>query len=82
MKIKVIANRDNGYEESYKFYTMFKDYFRLTEEVGQNSEFYSDDEEVNKLEDQLRSEYSELGKDNVVPPSSAEEDYDALFNSV
>jgi replicative DNA helicase len=81
MKIKVIANRDNGYEESYKFFTMHKDFFRLTEEVGQNSEFYSDDEEINRLQDQLRSEYTELGNPSN-PNTSIEEDYDALFNSV
>ena len=81
MKIKVIANRDNGYEESYKFFTMHKDYFRLTEEVGPSSEFYSDDEEVNRLEDQLRTEYTELGNHSN-PNNSIEEDYDTLFNSV
>jgi len=84
MKIKVIANRDNGYEESYKFYTMHKDYFRLSEEVGQNSEFYSDDEEVSRMADELRSEYSEINKASAEPVSSIpiEDDYDALFNSI
>lgn len=83
MKIKAIANRDNGYEESYKFYTMVKDYFRLTEEAGVNSEFYSDDEEVNKLQDQLRSEYNDLTT-NAEHPSfaKADPDYDSLFNSI
>ncbi len=80
MKIKVIANRDNGYEESYKFYTMHKDYFRLTEEVGVNSEFYSDDEEVNKLEDQLRTEYNNIS--NAEASAPAADDYDSLFNSI
>lgn len=83
MKIKVIANRDNGYEESYKFYTMFKDYFRLTEEVGVNSEFYSDDEEVNRLEDEMRNEYSSIsGAAPTSANSATEEDYDALFESL
>lgn len=84
MKIKVIANRDNGYEESYKFYTMHKDYFRLTEEIGVNSEFYSDDEEVNKLEDQLRSEYTEITTTSAVKKDEpiVEDDYDTLFNSI
>lgn len=81
MKIKAIANRDNGYEESYKFYTMVKDYFRLTEEVGQSSEFYSDDEEVNKMQDELRGEYSEISESSGSAPS-VEEDYDLLFNSI
>ena len=82
MKIKVIANRDNGYEESYKFYAMQKDYFRLTEESGVNSEFYSDDEEVNKLEDQLRTEYTTLSNTDAAAPATSEEDYDSLFNSI
>ena len=82
MKIKIIANRDNGYEESYKFYAMVKDYFRLTEEVGQNSEFYSDDEEVNKMQDELRTEYSEISEKPAKTTTISEEDYDALFNSI
>jgi replicative DNA helicase len=81
MKVKVIANRDNGYEESYKFYTMVKEFFRLSEEVGANSEFYSDDEEVSKLADEVRNEHSQLNQ-RVEPAPSAEEDYDALFNSI
>lgn len=80
MKIKIIANRDNGYEESYKFYTMVKDYFRLSEEVGPNSEFYSDDEEVNKMQDELRNEYSDIDAKQDTP--QVEDDYDALFNSI
>ena len=82
MKIKVIANRDNGYEESYKFYTMAKDYFRLTEEVGLNSEFYSDDEEVNRLQDEMRNEYSNISEEPTIKTISSDEDYDALFNSI
>jgi replicative DNA helicase len=83
MKIKVIANRDNGYEESYKFYTMHKDYFRLSEESGVNSEFYSDDEEVSRLADELRTEYSELNSSPETPVTiTSDDDYDALFNSI
>jgi replicative DNA helicase len=85
MKIKVIANRDNGYEESYKFYSMHKDFFRLTEEVGANSEFYSDDEEVNRMAEELRSEYQEIDKKIEEQKSSTvktDEDYDSLFASI
>jgi replicative DNA helicase len=82
MKIKVIANRDNGYEESYKFYTMLKDYFRLTEEIGLNSEFYSDDEEVNQLEDEMRTEYSTISTNSKIDADDTEEDYDKLFQSI
>lgn len=81
MKIKVIANRDNGYEESYKFYAMSKDYFRLTEEVGQASEFYSDDEEVNKMQDELRSEYNTITTP-VAAHAESDDDYDALFSAI
>lgn len=58
MKIKLIANRDNGYEESYKFFQMVKDVFRLREESGANSEYYSDDDDTNQLIDQIREEYT------------------------
>jgi replicative DNA helicase len=80
MKIKVIANRDSGYEESYKFFTMVKDFFRLTEEVGANSEFYSDDEEVSKIADDVRNEHTQLNQ--TASSQIAEEDYDALFSSI
>jgi len=85
MKIKVIANRDNGYEESYKFYSMHKDFFRLAEEVGSNSEFYSDDEEVNRMADELREEYQEIDKkieEQKSSPVKTDEDYDSLFASI
>jgi len=82
MKIKIIANRDNGYEESYKFYTMVKDFFRLTEELGPNSEFYSDDSEANRLADEVRNEHTILNaKDNLTSPQT-DEDYDKLFGAL
>jgi replicative DNA helicase len=83
MKIKIIANRDNGFEESYKFYTMHKDYFKLLEEVGLNSEFYSDDEEAGNLADQVREEHNELNKPTaLVEKVSDETDYDELLKSM
>jgi replicative DNA helicase len=85
MKIKVIANRDNGFEESYKFYAMEKDYFRLTEERGMNSEYYSDDDIANTLQDQIREEYSTVTPSpdtGETPKPMADEEYDALFNSI
>jgi len=60
MKIKLIANRDNGYEESYKFFDMKKDFMRLDESVGENSEYYSDDEELGRMENELRDSYKSL----------------------
>jgi hypothetical protein len=61
---------------------MLKDYFRLTEEVGLNSEFYSDDEEVNQLEDEMRTEYSTISTNSKIDATDTEEDYDALFQSI
>lgn len=95
MKIKVIANRDNGYEESYKFYRMDKDYFRLVEEIGSNSEYYSDDDAANDLVNQVREEYSSINNTQTavaekveveVKPADKkvvqEIDYDELLNSI
>jgi replicative DNA helicase len=90
MKIKVIANRDNGYEESYKFYEMEKDYFRLKEEHGMNSEYYSDDDNVGQLQEQVREEMQavtngvDTNKTGVMPPSQSlqDDDYDKLFAEI
>ena len=67
MKIKLIANRDNGYEESYKFFDMKKDFMRLDESVGENSEYYSDDEELGKMENELRDSYKSLNPQSKTP---------------
>lgn len=84
MKIKVIANRDNGYEESYKFYAMEKDFFRLSEERGMNSEYYSDDDNANQLQDQVREEMREVTSTESESSSSnmSQDDYDDLFNQI
>lgn len=96
MKIKVIANRDNGFEESYKFYQMNKDYFRLIEENGINSQYYSDDDDsTNQMIDQVREEYTSASKssdsiakaDNGLeiveqPTEMNDDDYEELLNSI
>jgi len=94
MKIKVIANRDNGYEESYKFYAMNKDHFRLEEESGMNSEYYSDDDSGAGMVDQVRAEMNHATQpqmsaltDNsgIMSKTTAEmpdDDYDALFSQI
>jgi replicative DNA helicase len=83
MKIKVIANRDNGFEESYKFYAMEKSYFRLTEEIGMNSEYYSDDDNTSQLQDQVREEYTNISESSQAATASMPDDeYDELFNSI
>jgi hypothetical protein len=85
MKIKLIANRDNGYEESYKFYDMKKDYMRLDESVGENSEYYSDDQEIGRMENELRDSYKSISDDpsnlNGFPDSSGE-DYTDLLSKI
>jgi len=98
MKIKVIANRDNGYEESYKFYAMNKDHFRLEEEDGMNSEYYSDDDAANSIVDEVRAEMNNATRSQLTALTEAttqtepynltstsnmpDDDYDALFNSI
>jgi replicative DNA helicase len=94
MKIKVIANRDNGFEESYKFYSMHKDYFKLIEENSPNSEYYSDDDLANQLQDQIRKETETTlntpstssdveNKESTEQVSEMSDDsYDELFNSL
>lgn len=84
MKIKVIANRDNGQEESYKFYQMEKDYFRLTEESGPNSEYYSDDDNANNLQDEVRADYANLSNANIVnaSPENKPDPVNKIENSI
>jgi replicative DNA helicase len=57
MKIKLIANRDGGYNESFKMYRMSYEFAKLIEETDPASEFYSDDDDTQNLENQMRSQY-------------------------
>jgi hypothetical protein len=57
MKIKLIANRDGGYTESFKMYSMSYEFAKLTEETDPASQFYSDDDDTQSLENQMRSQY-------------------------
>jgi valyl-tRNA synthetase len=89
MKIKLIANRDNGYEESYKFFEIHKEYLKLTESVGPNSEFYSDDEEVNQMEEEVRNSYKEFSDEDFIEDANEkpeigliDDDYESLLNSM
>ena len=85
MKIKLIANRDNGYEESYKFYDMKKDYMRLEESVGENSEYYSDDEEIGRMENELRDSYKTISPSETFESNSTNNDssnYDSLLSQI
>lgn len=89
MKIKLIANRDNGYEESYKFFDMKKDYMRLDESIGENSEYYSDDEDVGKMETELRDSYRSINSNdgfgldgNNQTMNVQNDDYTSLLNDI
>ena len=76
MKIKIIANRDNS---------IIKEYFRLSEEHGPTSEFYSDDEAITTMVDDLRSEYAQLSSPQAVTTmvnQVKEVDYDDLLNNM
>lgn len=57
MKIKLIANRDGGYTESFKMYRMSYEFAKLIEETDPASEFYSDDDDTQSLETQMRNQY-------------------------
>ena len=57
MKIKLIANRDGGYNESFKMYRMNYEFAKLIEETDPASEFYSDDDDTQTLENQMRNQY-------------------------
>jgi replicative DNA helicase len=57
MKIKLIANRDGGYTESFKMYRMDYDFARLVEETDPASQYYSDDDDTMSLENEMRNQY-------------------------
>ena len=83
MKIKLIANRDGGYTESFKCYRMDYDYSRLTEESDIASQFYSDDEDTQNLENQMRKQYNNVnGNDamNPIEPPRRENAYAGMLN--
>jgi len=89
MKIKLIANRDNGYEESYKFYDMKKDFMRLDESVGENSEYYSDDDEAGNMETELRDSYKNISPNenfglngNTQTIDAQKDDYSDLLSQI
>lgn len=58
MKIKLIANRDGGYNESFKMFRLDYEYSKLIEETDPASEYYSDDDDTQSLENQMRSQYT------------------------
>jgi replicative DNA helicase len=96
MKIKLIANRDGGYTESFKMYRMSYEFAKLTEETDPASEFYSDDDDTQSLENQMRSQYHTI-QTTTLPPNlitmeeamsrpapqfKSASDYDDLLNSI
>ena len=96
MKVKLIANRDGGYTESFKMYRMSYEFAKLTEETDPASEFYSDDDDTQSLENQMRSQYHTV-QTTTLPPNlitmeeamsrpapqfKSASDYDDLLNSI
>ena len=70
MKIKLIANRDGGYNESFKMYRMSYEFAKLIEETDPSSEFYSDDDDTQSLENQMRNQYhSAQTTQTTLPPN-------------
>jgi hypothetical protein len=69
---------------------MEKDYFRLKEEHGMNSEYYSDDDNAGQLQEQVREEMkaitsgSETTQTGIMPPAQSlqDDDYDKLFAEI
>ena len=59
IKIKNLANRDEGHMDSYKHYLKVKDYFRLVEDSAGDSEYWSEDG-GEELEKSIREEYLHL----------------------
>lgn len=96
MKIKLIANRDGGYTESFKMFRMSYEYAKLTEETDPASEFYSDDDDTLSLENQMRTQYDTVQtttiRQNLIPLDEAiakpvqkftsSEEYDRILNQI
>jgi len=59
LKIKNIANRDEGHMESYKLYNKDFNYFRIDEKDGDDSEYWSDDGD--ELEKAMMEDYKDSG---------------------
>jgi len=91
MKIKLIANRDGGYTESFKMYRMDYDYARLVEETDPASQYYSDDDDTISLENEMRNQYQSHSSQNgmqpvtvtTLPPvTSTVSSHDDILNSI
>lgn len=59
IKIKNLANRDEGHMDSYKHYVKVKEYFRLIEDTAADSEYWSEDGGED-LEKAIRQEYNTM----------------------
>ena len=83
MKIKNIANRDEGNMESYKKFRKVNDYFRIVEDNSPDSEYYSE-ENGEDLEKELIKEYKDIThKNNLeILDLSTQIDHDEIINNV
>lgn len=61
MKIKVIANRDGGFTESYQIYELNYDFARMTECTGAADVYYSDEDQAADLKQEMNQQYSNVG---------------------
>ena len=59
LKIKNIANRDEGHMDSYRKYLKVKAYFRLIEATGGDAEYWSEDDGEDLIE-QVKESYSNI----------------------
>lgn len=96
MKIKLIANRDGGFTESFKMFRMTYEFAKLTEETDPASEFYSDDDDTLSLENQMRTQYQTVHTTTLPPrlipmeealnkeviPVRQSVNYDDILNSI
>ena len=63
LKIKNIANRDEGHMDSYRKYLKVKTYFRLVEATGADTEYWSEDDGEDLIE-QVKDQYNSLTHQN------------------
>jgi replicative DNA helicase len=75
MKIKVIANRDGGYTESYQRYDLVYDYARMTELTGPADTYYSDEDQAADLKQEMLSQYTQVN-------SNSDSDFGIEFQAV
>lgn len=77
MKIKVIANRDNGYEESYMIFKIDYRFMKLQQQLGEGYEYYSDDDMVSEMEEKVKESYKRYKQTSEQPEAATQEKTDS-----